>query len=112
MYVKQGINKADTEHMPELLRILRMFGCNDRFWNAGPGPQPQGACGFPPDVKRRVEEEDRIEAQRLAGLELERVELERVEGERKRRAAAAELGRQVGQLGSQREGNVNVGGRY
>jgi ankyrin repeat protein len=112
MYVKQGINRADPEHMNELLRVLQMFGCKDRFWNSGPGSQPPGACGYPPDIKRRVDEEDRMDKirrtaeERQAQLEKERREEEelirrRDEAEERR----LERARQMHQL--QRD-NLNV----
>lgn len=46
---------------PRLEKLLRAFGCQDRFWDEKAGAnQPIGACGFPPHINEAREIAERV----------------------------------------------------
>lgn len=72
---------------PPLEKLLRSFGCQDRYWDDKAGAnQPVGACGFPPHIieaieeaaaeRKRLEEQARERAERRARREERQAELD------------------------------------
>lgn len=76
MYVIKGCNAADVSHAGELVRLLIIFGCADRFYNSGEGDQPHGACGVPQWIierdRQRQAEIQRQQAIQQAELQRQR----------------------------------------
>jgi Ankyrin repeats (3 copies) len=90
MYVIKGCNAADVSHAGELVRLLIIFGCADRFYNSGEGDQPYGALGVP----QWIIERDR---QRQAEIQRQRV-IQQAELQRQREIKREEEVRKLQEL--------------
>ncbi|OCL04416.1 ankyrin [Glonium stellatum] len=105
MYVLNGCNAADVSHAHELVRLLKIFGCMNRFYNSGGGGQPSGACGLPRWIIeqerqrqheiRRQRAEEQAELQRQREIEREREREEAREREVRRRLEVIQQEREL-----------------
>lgn len=79
--------QLDDCQAPALEKLLRDYGCQDRFWNDGGGAkQPRGSCGEPSHIveaqreaerlRRKQEEEARLEAEKQARRDAEQAALD------------------------------------
>ncbi len=78
----------DTCPAPELEKLLREFGCRDRFWDETAGAnQPPGVCGPPAHV---IEDQERAKKERQRQLKQSRL---RAEERARQEALQADLDR-------------------
>lgn len=79
----------DTCPAPSLEKLLREFGCRDRFWVETAGAnQPPGVCGPPSHIaeaQKKQEEQRRLRAEERARKEASQADLDRAEEAERRR---------------------------